>query len=222
MTKARCSICPKELTTKTESAVTKSVILKPTVAARKLMPRDLIWMAIRKLKEFAWVEIEDETGVEEPLIKSYLIDLRKGGFVGYSVPPARYKNTRWELTKDIGVERPYVNRQGKQSKANTGRSQMWRALKVMNGLFNLNDLQLLGSTDEHVIAQREAKYYLQHLRLGGYIHLVHPRTGKEAARYMVIKSKVVGPRAPMVLTTRQVFDPNIGEIVWTEKHEEKE
>lgn len=200
----------------------KAIDLRPAVDVKKLMSRDLIWLAIRKYQQFEWLDIEADTGLSESLIKSFLTGLRKGGYLEYSVPPGRYTKTSWKLVRDVGVERPYVNKQGKQSRTSIGRNQMWRALKVISGPFDKRYLKSMASTDEHEVALREAKFYILKLWRAGYLKQLEPGGHHRPATYRVIKSKVIGPRAPMVLSIDEMFDPNIGEVVWKDNYEEKE
>lgn len=206
----------------------EAINLTPAVNKSRLLSRDLIWMAIRELREFNLLEIEqharlpgEKKGIPEGTIKDYLQGLRLSGYIEYTVAPARYTKARWQLIKDIGVERPYVQKNGKPAKSTCSQTQIWRTLKMMNGLFDKHDLKHMSSTDEHEVTIRDAGFYLRWLARSGYLISKSKGTCRVSTKYQVVKSRVAGPKPPMVLSTHQVFNPNTGEI-WTEEYKETE
>ena len=194
--------------------------LKPPKGMERLCGRDSIWAAIRQLKTFDWTDIEHLTGISEHIIKGYLRDLRYKHYIEYIDKGGRYEKARFKLVKDIGIERPVISRYTPEQQKMTGRDQIWRTLKVINQDFNKHQLKVLASTKEHVISIREVKFYLLYLWRSGYLHRVSKGRGNESSVYRPIKSRIVGPRTPRVLTTHQVFDPNQKKIVWSEEFEE--
>ncbi|WP_126456701.1 hypothetical protein [Sulfuriflexus mobilis] len=125
-----------------------------------------------------------------------------------------FKSDVWELINDIGIERPYVNRDGKDVTNAGGRDAMWRSMKVLQE-FNKNELALHASTEDRPVPPCDAKLYMRYLKYAGYIVVVKESLGPVAERCRFLPSKNTGPCPPIVRRVGQVYDPNLDEIVWT-------
>lgn len=84
----------------------------------------------------------------------------------------------------------------------------------MLGEFGYRDLTVTASTAATPIADIDAKDYLKHLYRAGYLKVTAPAHGNRPARYRLIRN--TGPKPPKVQRIRQVFDPNLNEVVWSQ------
>lgn len=188
--------------------------------------RDAVWAAIRELGEFGISDIEDKTRVATGTIKTYVVGLAKAGYLTRIEGLQREKNakgkfieSRWCLARDVGADTPRVTRDGKEVTQGKVRENLWRTLRIIAD-FTARELASTASTEETPVKFSDAKDYIKYLHKAGYLVLVQPAkpghkpgTGAQA-RYRFLKSRYTGPRPPMVQRIRQVFDPNLGEVVW--------
>lgn len=180
--------------------------------------RQVMWEAMRKLRRFRLTDIEDQTRITEATVDTYVKGLTAAGYlqrIDAPEPPAdtRYAPHWWELVKDIGVEAPRVTQAGKPVTQGRGREQMWRTMRII-GEFNWRELAVQASTEAHPVKENEAKDYVHHLHKAGYLACVKAGGPGRAARYRMFPSRYTGPQPPMVQRIKQVFDPNIGQVVW--------
>lgn len=188
--------------------------------AGKHDPRQALWDTMRQLGEFTVLDLEDRTRVDLSTIRSYITGLTRAGYLepiaGESRPHVilgRHERKRWRLANDIGVEAPRVTKQGKHVVQGRAREQMWRTMRVLDG-FDFHSLALHASTEDCAITEQTAKDYIKHLYKAGYLQCTRPGVGPKSARYRLIASRYTGPRPPMIQRIKQVFDPNLGKVVW--------
>ncbi len=191
--------------------------------------RDAIWSAIRDLREFSISEIEDKTLISHDSIKIYILGLTKAGYLKRAKHHHRAKvdyrfvANRWQLINDIGVDAPRVTRGGKCITRGLGRENMWHAMRILRD-FSAKELASHASTDDVIINHADAKNYINYLHKAGYLIVVMPATSGNKSdsqtRYRMPASRYTGPRPPMIQRTKQVFDPNTGEVVWPKREDE--
>jgi len=85
-------------------------------------------------------------------------------------------------------------------------------------------MQALGSFTARVLTEMSGakestvKHYCMQLEKAGYLTLDRAGRGKgrggTASQYRLLKSRISGPRPPMITKLKAVYDPNIHEIVW--------
>lgn len=197
---------------------------KTKMPYQRLTGRDAVWFAIRKLKRFTLDDIAKQTKQQRNTVRDYVNGLTKAGYLSHEEQD-KYTPHYWELVRDCGSVRPYVDKNGKESRNGIGRNNMWRTIKMTKHPFSKRDLAIMASTDDHQVSVNEANYYIRSLALAGYIHLVEPAVrgaNPLPAKYRFLPSKNTGPRAPMVQRLNQVFDPNLSRVVWQQEAEEKE
>ncbi|KMQ74033.1 hypothetical protein [Marinobacter subterrani] len=180
--------------------------------------RQVMWEAMRKLRRFRLSDIEDQTRILEKTVQTYVKGLTRAGYlkrIEAPEPPAdtRYPPHWWELVNDVGVEAPRVTQDGKPVTQGRGREQMWRTMRII-GSFNWRELAVQASTEDHPVKPGEAKDYVHHLYKAGYLGCVQAGGPGQAARYRLFPSRYTGPLPPMVQRIKQVFDPNVGRVVW--------
>lgn len=190
-----------------------------TATAARPEGRDVIWAAIRKLRTFSTLELEGATRVKEATIRTYVMGLERAGYLLRidSAPgrvPGAYSAARWELVHDVGVEAPRVTREGKPVTQGSAREQMWRTMRIL-GTFTYRDLAIQASTESTSVDEEDAKSYCRYLKHAGYLQLVQRGAPGRLNVYRFINARYSGPRPPMVQRVRQVFDPNLNQVVWT-------
>jgi len=199
-----------------------------------LTHRDAIWAAIRALKKFTYLDIEQKvnvrTDVKQDLvstdtIRTYVkrltlgkyLELIKGEKSDTDIH-SRYIRKRWHLINDIGIDAPRLDKEGNESKQGEVRKQLWNAMKILKE-FNWHDLVATAATGSTIIKELDVKDYIKHLKKAGYIRLVKPGNKVEPSRFRFIPARNTGPLPPMVQRVKQVFDPNLGEVVWPKGNE---
>lgn len=184
--------------------------LKPVDRRRPLESREAIWKLIRAMRTFTMRDLWEELRLSKASIQDYLMGLARAGYLGIEQIPGRggLPVNRYTLTKDPGPEPPRVRRDGTEVTQGRGRIQMWRAMKVL-GTFTVRDLVVHAATEEHQVAMGEARTYCQFLAKAGYLV-------KRGDAYVFQRQKYTGPRPPMIQRIKQVFDPNLNQVVWSQ------
>lgn len=181
--------------------------------------RQLIWEAVRAerrpftVQQIAWVvELDLET------TRYCLKGLQRAGYIEPTGEKAtRGKEQLLHLVKDCGVEAPAVTRMGKPSTVGLGTEAMWRSLRIL-GEVSSDELAAQASVSAPT-TQKTADGYLLWLHRAGYVIEVAPATtgpkGRKA-RYRLVPGRYTGPRAPMIQRIGQLYDPNLGEVVYSQ------
>lgn len=179
--------------------------------------RQALWAVMRELREFTVAELEDRTRVCEATIHGYIAALTKGKYLERKSDPALYPprkgghiaKARYALINDIGVDAPRINAKGEESRQGCIREQLWRTMRIL-GSFTTQDLIVHATTEDCAIKLGSAREYLKYLAKAGYI-VQRQRGGP----WRLVKN--TGPRPPVIQQIPQVFDPNLGTVVWTGK-----
>ena len=194
--------------------------------AGALTPRDRIWAAIRIFGAslgnpwFSVAEIMVLSGQRADTVLSYLAGLDKAGFVELVLELHVQKSANkcrvlkhFRLKRDVGVEAPRVNADGKPVTQGIGREQLWRAMRILK-TFECGALAAAASTEAHPVAVEEAKHYVKFLTRAGYLRQIEPSRGPLAALYSFLRARDTGPRAPLIARDKCVMDGNTGQIVF--------
>jgi hypothetical protein len=182
--------------------------------------RDYLWAAIRRLKTFTARDLCYEGRLAKGSVQEYLQGLTNAGYLTTEELPSstRIATLRYTLTNDPGAEAPRVRRDGSEVTQGRSREQLWRTMKIL-GEFSACDLAIHASTEDCLVAESEAKDYIFHLHRAGYLVLSRPHVKGRAglSRYRMLPSKNTGPRPPQIQRVKQVYDPNLQQVVWTGK-----
>lgn len=105
---------------------------------------------------------------------------------------------------------PRLRRDGTPGLQGRGQQQMWTVMRgpLARDGFTFNDLALWGSTDDVVVAKETAKKYVRHLASAGYLLQLRAGAARRPAIWRLKPSMNTGPRPPLILTARIVFDQN--------------
>ncbi|MEZ5571206.1 MAG: hypothetical protein R3E64_04205 [Halioglobus sp.] len=201
----------------------KPVHLRPGV---HVDAREAAWAAMRKLKQFTMEDLQKATKDNYSTLATYVQALAKGGYVemvGHDTRGVRTAGIRqrkninhagiFRLIKDVGYHAPRVKRDGTPVTQGKGRENMWRVIKVLSE-FDWHDLAEAASGKDCAVAPNEAKDYVNTLAKAGYLRTLQKAKPGTAARYCLIQSRWSGPKSPMIQRVKQVYDPNLGKVVW--------
>lgn len=173
--------------------------------------REALWAKIRAFdRVFTCRELQMETCCTLSQASEYLkclVAARIVKVVGETGGHGCIRPTKqYRLERDCGVEAPRVRRDGTKVTQGIGREQLWETMRSLE-VFTARDLHIFASTDEHSVAEGEAKTYCRLLAKAGYLR----RSGD---RYLLLRR--TGPKPPMIQRTKQVYDPNLKQVVWRE------
>lgn len=177
---------------------------KPIDQRSPLQSREALWRAIRTLRTFTLAQVRSETRCSRGQIEEYVKALLAAGLI----ERVEGERGRYSLVKDPGAVAPRLRRDGSEVTMGRGREQMWRAMRVL-GTFTLRDLVVHATTEEHAVAEHEAASYCQYLTHAGYLL-------RRGDSFVAVRSRYSGPRPPMIQRVKQVFDPNLGKVVWSQ------
>lgn len=184
--------------------------------------RDAVWAAIRRLRRFTVGDVQAETRQPTATITSYLQGLQAAGYVSRE---AAYRHRRterggmrfiapqYELVKDVGVVAPRVTRKGQPVTQGSARDRMWQAMRILKD-FSADELVAAASCGGAPVSRVDAYDYIRHLARARYLVITQPRGPGRCGRYKLVPVRNTGPRAPMVQRIKQVFDANLGQVVW--------
>ncbi len=194
-------------------------------------PRARMWDAIRKNPEdFTLRQVANAAQMNMDAARDYMTGLLNAGFCaktyevpavnnGVSISPeAMQKVHHYKLVRDVGNEAPQVNRTGKPVRSAAGQEGMWRSLRIC-GTTSARLLAANASAGAIKVSEESANTYLKFLYRAGYLILVRKSSPGIQAQYRLDPLKNTGPMPPQIQKTKQVFDANIGEVVYQEKPE---
>lgn len=105
---------------------------------------------------------------------------------------------------------PRLRRDGTQAAQGRGQQQMWNVMRspLARDGFTFHDLVLWGSTETIAVSTATAKKYVQHLAGAGYLNLLRQGRPRLPALWRLQPAMNTGPRPPLILTARIVYDQN--------------
>lgn len=173
-----------------------------------LGPQDMVWAALRRLRGGTLQEIADAAGTLRAATRDYLNRLARGGVVSRDTTD---REVRYRLERDMGVETPRLRKDGGPATQGQGREALWRTMRVLKE-FGVDDLAAHVRAAGIAVALGETRQYCIWLCRAGYL----ARISKPgcASRWRWVPSRYTGPRPPMIQRIKQLYDPNLGQVVW--------
>jgi hypothetical protein len=96
----------------------------------------------------------------------------------------------------------------------SGRERMWRTAKILKA-FTANDLAIAASLPDAPVKLGEAVHYVNWLARGGYLAvLAPPHKGGKGRRTTYRLVRNTGPKPPMILRTKALWDPNLHQATY--------
>lgn len=180
-------------------------------AAPEPQGRPAMWAKIRELRSFTIPEVAAGSGVGKKTAADYVKALLKGGYVERQ-EERRPRPTIYRLINDIGTEAPRLRRDGTPFAMGRSQENLWRTMRF-GGSFTPAALAIEASTEETPVSPVAAAAYCRYLAAAGYL-LVGSGSGADRS-YTFIQARNTGPKPPQVQKVRQVWDPNVGKVMWT-------
>ena len=189
---------------------------KPVTKMNAHNNRQAVWTLIRSLRtQFSVADLRYEAALSTTSIRDYVTGLLNAGYL--KKDGEREHNGRlatlYTLIKDVGIESPRVRKDGSAVTQGRGNHLMWRTMKVL-GTFTANDLAINASLEDCQIKPTTAQGYCQHLNKAGYLIVAQGGKSGDPSVYRLIPSKYSGPQAPMIQKIKQIYDPNLKQVVW--------
>lgn len=184
-------------------------------------PRQRVWEKIRELRAFNLDDLVKALPgtIHRDTTRSYVKALVAGGYL-FHQPNHPYEYVDYKLTKDNGVEAPRLRKDGSEVTQGREQENLWRTLRTVNHPVNHRELAGLASTAAHPVAASFARDYLVNLYKAGYVSRSEVKAFKGSCTYSLKPNMNTGPRPPMIQRIKQIYDPNLGKVVWTDKQEQ--
>ncbi|MCQ4310884.1 winged helix-turn-helix transcriptional regulator [Pseudomonas stutzeri] len=180
--------------------------------------RQRIWEVLRaEQNTTTYSDIAARADVDIGAVRSYIKALEKAGFTERltervtGAPLIR-------LVRDCGAEAPAVTKSGEPSSAGRLNETMWRSLRIL-GETSATELADQAAAAAGKASLGTAIQYLKWLHRAGYLLQTQAAQGGKngsRARYRLAPGKYTGPLAPMVQRGGQLYDPNLGEVVYSQ------
>lgn len=182
--------------------------------------RQRVWEALRQHRDgISLYSLARAACVDDGTVLSYLRCLIAGGYVARD--GQSYNSATYSVLKDVGAEAPKLNRDGTPNRQGQGVEAMWRSLRIL-GELDAAELAASASASGVAVSLATAKSYLVWLSKAEYVLPVGPSKrgcAGSLTRYRLAPGKYTGPRPPMIQRIGQVFDPNLGEVVFRQEPE---
>ena len=196
--------------------------LKIPKGAEVLRGHDHIWTVIMMLGrdsgEFTRPQVEGETNGHGKAVSDYMSRLVKAGYISVvrevSQPGSRHPLKVYRLDR-TARHAPQLRRDGTECSP-TGQQAMWNILRGPQGRpgVDARELRELVHQIGGSVTERTATTFLTRLHSAGYLQIVRPASnGGGLAAYRLLPARDTGPKPPMILRAKLVFDPNSKEIV---------
>lgn len=181
-----------------------------------VIPRghDHYWRVIRAINEAGpWTaaEVVARSNAHRASIHDFIGRLEKAGLAEQVASPDG-KPSRFLRLTESPYETPRLRRDGTAAPP-SAQQHMWTAMRRL-GQFTFRDIAYHASTDLITIGDVTAKSYIARLSAAGYLAVVVKGGPAKPAVYRVKPSMADGrPKAPRVLRSHLVYDPNIDAVV---------
>lgn len=180
--------------------------------------RQRIWEAIRaETRAFTVQHIAWSADTDLETTRYYMNGLKRAGYLELASSRSTTGQEQFlRLAKDCGAEAPAITRNGTPSRTGLGTEAMWRTLRIL-GEVSAEDLAEQASASTPT-TPKTAYAYLLWLCRAGYVAAVDQgKSGPKGrtARYRLLPGKYTGPLPPMIQRSGQLFDPNLGKVVFS-------
>ena len=181
------------------------------------------WTVIRELDEAGPWSIHDIDQRSNVSHRSTIADfVRRLVAAGIAVEQAEQRRAasgtrpgpkqakHYRLQGQPPLRAPRLRRDGTQAAQGRGQQQMWNVMRspLARDGFTFHDLVLWGSTETIAVSTATAKKYVQHLAGAGYLNLLRQGGPRQPALWRLQPAMNTGPRPPLILTARIVYDQN--------------
>jgi hypothetical protein len=165
---------------------------------------DAMWSGIRMFdSDGPWTvsAVASWSGAHIASVRDFVRRLVAGG-IASALDGGMYR------LKESPKETPRLRRDGSKAPP-CKQQQMWVAMRAL-ARFSTAELAMAASTDDAKVDEVAAQSYIVRLHAAGYLAVVTPAKRRIGGRaiWRLKPSMNTGPRAPQVMRTRFVWDPN--------------
>lgn len=163
---------------------------------------------------FSAQDIDDASNASDSTVRDFVRRLVAGGLVELVEPGAHPIHHRYRPLI-VQSAAPRVRRDGSVIESLPASQCMWNLMRGPLGSkgFSYRDLMHWGRTDETTITASYAKSFIKLLHRAGYLIQLDAGNPRKPATWRLAPKMNSGPRAPMILRTKLVYDPNRLEVV---------
>lgn len=179
-------------------------------------PRQRIWEKIRELKAFTQCGLIRELpgDIHPDTTRTYVKALLNGNYLEKSRLTQR--DDIYHLCKDSGVEAPRLRKDGSEVTQGRAQENIWQTLRRTRHPIGARELAALATTDAIPVNFIAVRDYLLNLNNAGYLNKYEGKT------FQLKPAMNTGPRPPMIQRISQVYDPNLGKVVWSQNGAEED
>lgn len=174
------------------------------------------WEQIRKLKrgtEFTVHDIDMMGYDHTASVRDFVRRLEAAGYVeliGSSIARGSSERKHYRVLKTPRTL-PLLTRDGKVGIQGKGQQFMWNYIRKGKP-FDWKELADFSSTEGLSVSRESAKRYGKLLLGAGYLLTIRPGRPFHGGIYRLDPRKNSGPRAPMILRSKFIYDPNTQNI----------
>ena len=191
--------------------------LKVTPGKPVLRGFDFLWQQIReagkKGRHFTAKEIDLAGNDRNRCSASHY--LRRLQAAGYVVEVARKAPRRPGIAAGQAIyqlvrrpaETPHIRLDGSLALQGDGQTRMWNAIRTLKS-FDHAEIAIAASIEGGAVTHGTAKTYVRHLAAAGYLAALTKGGPGKATVWRLKPSMNTGPKPPLVLRTKLVYDPN--------------
>ena len=177
------------------------------------------WQAMKDRKDaFTVSDIVGATQGDRSTVAGYVRSLVKAGYLELLFEqPHSHGGTPAKVFKIArkSYYAPKVRRDGSEVPP-TANDHLWRSMKMIK-TFTAEELAYAAETPTVSVSVETARDYCKHLKAAGYMNEIKPgKTTGGRATFRFLNTKNTGPLAPEIQRVKQVFDPNLGEVMHRE------
>lgn len=185
---------------------------RPQVARHRLL-----WETIRQMRRFTATELHAATRVPMTTVYRYLSGLRREGYIQFEDCGAAHRGQFrvhiYNLVRDHGAEVPHVPRAASTRLKGQVREQIWRSMRILRE-FTATELRVTATTPTAPVNDYDIIRYLRTLHRAGYLWVMRKPVPGRLARYRLLRAHNTGPQPPVLQRNGELYDPNLGRIVW--------
>lgn len=187
---------------------------------RLLRGRDHMWSVIRAVGVGGTFTVGDIDGASNekhrPSVRDFIKRLVRAGYAeeAGTRPRSGTPAKVYRLLKAPGTLPP-INRDGSIGTQGRANRAMWNVMRgpLLRDGFTAEDLALYASTDDVPVSRLTALTYCRHIDRAGYLAIVDAGGPNRPRVWRLKPSMNTGPKPPMILRARLVYDDNRGAIM---------
>jgi predicted transcriptional regulator len=173
--------------------------------------RQRIWEALKNRPDgISIYKVSCLTNIAYETVKTYINTLRKARYLEPGEGNGAHRLFR--LVLDTGIEAPQLKLDGTPIRTGHGTEAMWRTLRMLKDINATELAEHANYATSTTVAT--AKNYLKWLNWAGYLDVTTPAQPGRQARYRLSHGMYTGPLPPIIQRSGQLFDPNLGTVVY--------